>query len=58
MSTAAAALRAGEPAKKGAKVSSWENLRGLLPYLGRYKGAIALGMLTKARLRWACSRCY
>ena len=46
MSTAAAALRAGEPAKKGAKVSSWENLRGLLPYLGRYKGAIALGMLT------------
>src|SRR5271157_4769652 len=46
MSTAAAALRAGEPAKKGAKVSSWENLRGLLPYLGRYKGAIALGMCT------------
>ncbi|MFI5098414.1 MAG: ABC transporter ATP-binding protein [Candidatus Acidiferrales bacterium] len=46
MSMAAAALRAGEPAKKGAKVSSWENLRGLLPYLGRYKGAIALGMLT------------
>jgi ATP-binding cassette subfamily B protein len=46
MSTAAAALRAGEPAKKGAKVSSWENLRGLLPYLARYKGAIALGMLT------------
>src|SRR5271166_3377709 len=46
MSTAAAVLRAGEPAKKGAKVSAWENLRGLLPYLGRYKGAIALGMFT------------
>ena len=46
MSTAAAALRAGEPAKRGAKVSSWENLRGLLPYLARYKGAIAWGMLT------------
>jgi len=46
MSTAAAALRAGEPAKRGAKASSWENLRGLLPYLGRYTGAIAFGMST------------
>ena len=46
MSTAAAVLRAGEPAKKGSKVSAWENLRGLLPYLGRYKGAIALGLFT------------
>jgi ATP-binding cassette, subfamily B, multidrug efflux pump len=47
MSTAAASLRAGEPAKKG-QASSWHNLRGLLPYLGRYKGAIALGLLTLA----------
>ena len=46
MSTAAAVLRAGEPAKKGARISSWENLRGLLPYLARYKGAIAWGLLT------------
>jgi len=27
-------------------VSSWKNLRGLLPYLGRYKGAIAVGLFT------------
>jgi ATP-binding cassette subfamily B protein len=27
-------------------MSAWENLRGLVPYLARYKGAIALGMLT------------
>jgi ATP-binding cassette subfamily B multidrug efflux pump len=48
MSTAAAALRAGVGKKTGAKTSSWQNLRGLVPYLGRYKGAIALGMLTLA----------
>jgi ATP-binding cassette subfamily B protein len=48
MSAAATTLRAGEPAKTGAKASSWENLRGLLPYLGRYKGAIAFGMSTLA----------
>lgn len=30
------------------KPSTWENLRGLLPYLGRYKGAITLGLLTLA----------
>ncbi len=46
MSTAAAVLRAGGPANKGSKISAWENLRGLLPYLARYKGAIALGMTT------------
>ncbi len=33
-----------KPAKK--KVSAGKNLRGLLPYLGRYKGAIAFGLLT------------
>jgi len=46
MSAAATTVRAGEAAKKAPKVSSWTNLHGLLPYLGRYKGAIALGLLT------------
>jgi len=46
MSTSAAVLRAGGPGNKGTKVPSWENLRGLLPYLRRYKGAIALGLFT------------
>jgi ATP-binding cassette subfamily B multidrug efflux pump len=41
------------PEKKAAesrpmKSSAIANLRGLLPYLGRYKGAIALGLLTLA----------
>jgi len=35
-------------AKKAAKASTWSHLRGLLPYLGRYKGPIALGLLTLA----------
>jgi ATP-binding cassette, subfamily B, multidrug efflux pump len=46
MSTSAAVLRAGGPKKLG--VSTWENLRGLWPYLGRYTGAIALGMVALA----------
>jgi len=46
MSTSAAVLRAGGP--KNPAVSARENLRGLLPYLGRYKGAIALGLLCLA----------
>jgi ATP-binding cassette subfamily B protein len=46
MSTSAAVLRAGGP--KNPKVSARENLRGLWPYLGRYKGSIALGMFTLA----------
>jgi ATP-binding cassette, subfamily B, multidrug efflux pump len=45
MSTAATTPRSGTATKPKAKSSSWRNLRGLLPYLGRYKGAIALGML-------------
>jgi len=44
MSTSAAVLRAGGPKKPG--VSTRENLRGLWPYLGRYKGSIVLGLLT------------
>jgi ATP-binding cassette, subfamily B, multidrug efflux pump len=46
MSTSAAVLRAGGPRKPG--VSTWENLRGLWPYLGRYTGPIALGMVALA----------
>jgi ATP-binding cassette, subfamily B, multidrug efflux pump len=46
MSTSAAVLRAGGPRKPG--VSTWENLRGLWPYLGRYTGSIALGMVALA----------
>jgi ATP-binding cassette subfamily B protein len=48
MSTAAATLRAAETAKKTPKPSGWQNLRGLLPYLGRYRRSIALGLLTLA----------
>jgi ATP-binding cassette, subfamily B, multidrug efflux pump len=46
MSTAAAALPAEAKAKSKKKPSSWGNLRGLLPYLAKYKGAIAFGILT------------
>jgi ATP-binding cassette, subfamily B, multidrug efflux pump len=46
MSTSAAVLRAGGPKKPG--VSTWENLRGLWPYLGRYTEPIALGMVALA----------
>jgi ATP-binding cassette subfamily B multidrug efflux pump len=48
MSTSATAARAGISAKNPPKTSSWANLSGLWPYLGRYKGAIALGMVTLA----------
>jgi len=47
MSTAPAQVRT-DAAKKPKKTSSWANLRGLVPYLGRYKGAIAFGMVTLA----------
>ena len=46
MSRAAANPDGGATAKKATKASSWSNLRGLLPYLARYKGAIAFGLLT------------
>jgi ATP-binding cassette subfamily B protein len=46
MSTSAAVLRAGGP--KNPAVSARENLRGLWPYLGRYKGSIVLGLVTLA----------
>ena len=46
MSTAAATPRTST--KTTPKTSGWQNLRGLLPYLGRYKGAIAFGLLALA----------
>jgi ATP-binding cassette subfamily B multidrug efflux pump len=45
MSTGATAASSAE-AKKTAKTSAGTNLLGLVPYLGRYKGAIAVGLLT------------
>ena len=42
--TTAAKTQAG--GKAAIKTSAGKNLRGLLPYLGRYKGAIAIGLLT------------
>ena len=44
MSAAAATIGATTAAKKPPKTSSWKNLVGLLPYLGRYRGGTALGM--------------
>src|SRR5208337_4704973 len=48
MSTAATATQTSAQKKKAPKNSALKNLRGLVPYLGRYKGAIALGLLTLA----------
>jgi len=45
MSAAAATIGATPDAKKPSKSSSWKNLVGLLPYLGRYRGSLTLGML-------------
>ena len=44
----ATSTTANTTAATGAKkpTSSWENLRGLLPYLKRYPGGLALGFLT------------
>jgi ATP-binding cassette subfamily B protein len=35
-----------DAAKKPKKTSSWVHLRGLVPYLGRYNGPIAFGLIT------------
>jgi ATP-binding cassette, subfamily B, multidrug efflux pump len=48
MSTTATATQSAARKKSAPKSSSWKNLSGLVPYLGRYKGAIAVGMLTLA----------
>ena len=45
MSAAAATIGASSAAKKPPKTSSWKNLVGLWPYLGRYRGATELGIL-------------
>ena len=45
--SSSASVRSSASENKSKK-STWENLRGLVPYLGRYKGAIALGLLTLA----------
>ncbi|MGB9464551.1 MAG: ABC transporter ATP-binding protein [Candidatus Acidiferrum sp.] len=45
MSAAATTIGASSAAKKPPKSSSWKNLVGLVPYLARYRGATALGML-------------
>jgi ATP-binding cassette, subfamily B, multidrug efflux pump len=49
MSAAPATARA-DAVRKPKKSSSWVNLRGLVPYLARYKGSIALGLLTLAMM--------
>lgn len=44
MSAAAQTVSAAKPAQK--KPSAWSQLRRLLPYVGRYKGATGFGLLT------------
>src|SRR5271170_177855 len=45
MSAAAATIGPTAAAKKPPKSSAWKNLVGLFPYLGRYPGGIALGLV-------------
>ena len=45
MSAAAATIGANPGVKKEKPPSSWKHLAGLLPYLGRFPGAIATGMV-------------
>src|SRR6202790_2518247 len=46
--TTSAALGTKAVANEPPKVSAWKNLRGLFPYLRRYKGGIALGVVALA----------
>ncbi len=48
MTTAEKTTQSPEKKKPALKASTGRNLSGLLPYLGRYKGAIALGLFTLA----------
>ena len=51
MSAAASSTGTARPAaepNQSPALSAWKNLRGLLPYLKRYKGGLALGLLTLA----------
>jgi len=43
MSTAAQAAATNAPVQP--RTSSWKSLRGLLPYIGRFKGRVALGLI-------------
>src|SRR3989442_11749285 len=45
---AEASLKAADGAKKAAKATAWKNLLGLMPYLRKYTGGIALGLVTLA----------
>jgi ATP-binding cassette, subfamily B, multidrug efflux pump len=46
MSATATTANTHAARKDPAPTSSWTNLLGLVPYLGRYRGGIALGLLT------------
>jgi ATP-binding cassette subfamily B multidrug efflux pump len=46
MSATSTSPNATAGAKKPQQATAWQNLLGLTPYLGRYPGAIALGMFT------------
>src|SRR5260370_17825886 len=48
MSAPVTSLNAADGAKKAAKASAWKNLLGLVPYLRKYTGGIALGLVTLA----------
>src|SRR5260370_25069672 len=48
MSTAVTSLNAADGAKKAAKASAWKTLLGIVPYLRKYTGGIALGLVTLA----------
>ena len=45
MSTTATTAKATAANKKQEHASSWSNVIGLMPYLGRYPGAITLGLV-------------
>ena len=48
MSAAVTNLNAADGAKKAPKASAWKNLLGLVPYLRKYTGGTALGLVTLA----------
>jgi ATP-binding cassette, subfamily B, multidrug efflux pump len=48
MSSVAQPLAARPPARSHG--AGWRNLRGLLPYLGRYKGGVTLGLIVLAAM--------
>ena len=48
MSAAAATVNSPAAAKKAPSASAWKNLLGLVPYLRKYTGGIALGLLALA----------